>query len=90
VAIFHVAILNSTAAILVAYALCVVSAVRLELAVEPARQRKWQPWVALVALAFVLWAIYGAGRDTWIWGGALLLAGVPIYLWQRRQAARRG
>jgi APA family basic amino acid/polyamine antiporter len=86
VAVFNVAILISTAAILVAYALCVISAVRLEFARD--RIRPWQPFVALLALSFVLWALYGAGRDTWIWGGALLAAGVPIFLWQRHLAGR--
>jgi len=35
--------------------------------------------IAVLALAYSLWAIVGAGRDTVFWGLLLLLAGVPFY-----------
>lgn len=38
--------------------------------------------IAILALAFSLWAITGAGSDLVFWGLLLLLAGVPIYWWQ--------
>ena len=41
--------------------------------------------VALLALLYSLYALVGTGRESLLWGGALLLAGLPIYRWQRRQ-----
>ena len=38
---------------------------------------------ALGAL-FSLWAIAGAGKEAWLWGAALLAAGLPVYALTRR------
>ena len=43
--------------------------------------------IAVLALAYSMWAITGAGRDTIFWGLVLLLAGIPFYWLQTR---RRG
>ena len=40
--------------------------------------------VALLALLYSLWAIAGSGREAILWGGVLLLAGVPVYAGVRR------
>lgn len=40
--------------------------------------------IAVLAFAYSLWAIVGAGRETVFWGFLLLLAGVPFYWWQAR------
>lgn len=45
--------------------------------------------IAVLALAYSLWAIVGAGRDTVMWGLLLLLAGVPIYWLQVRRRERQ-
>jgi basic amino acid/polyamine antiporter, APA family len=36
-----------------------------------------------LAFAFSLWATAGAGRDTLYWGTLLMLAGLPLYAWQK-------
>jgi APA family basic amino acid/polyamine antiporter len=41
--------------------------------------------VALLALAFSVWAIVGSGAQTVLWGCVLLLAGVPVYAGMRRR-----
>jgi len=41
--------------------------------------------VALLALAYSLYALLGAGAEALAWGGVLLLAGTPVYFWQRRE-----
>jgi APA family basic amino acid/polyamine antiporter len=38
-------------------------------------------------LVYSLWALLGVGAVTLLWGAALLLAGLPLLLWQRRRAA---
>ncbi|MHC4656676.1 MAG: amino acid permease [Planctomycetota bacterium] len=41
--------------------------------------------IALLALLYSLWAIYGVGPDALFWGLALILTGIPVYVWLRRQ-----
>ena len=40
---------------------------------------------AFIALAFSLYALIGTGKEALLWGGALLLAGLPVYTWMRRK-----
>jgi APA family basic amino acid/polyamine antiporter len=44
--------------------------------------------VAAFALAYSAYALLGAGSEALLWGGALLLAGVPVYAWMRRPTTR--
>src|ERR1700754_5233414 len=78
VALFTFTILLSTAATLVPYLVTVLAWWRIDSAA-----RTWRRWVAAGALAFSVWALIGTGAETLLWGGVLLLAGLPIYLWQR-------
>lgn len=40
--------------------------------------------VALFALLYSGYALIGTGHEALLWGGVLLLAGLPIYVWMRR------
>ena len=42
--------------------------------------------VELIAFAFSLFTIYGCGPEAVLYGLTLLLLGLPVYVWQRRQA----
>ncbi len=77
VTLFTFSILLSTAATLLPY---VVSSAAWLL-----RGGQRGRFVALLALLYSLYALVGTGRESLLWGGALVLAGLPIYLWQRRQ-----
>jgi APA family basic amino acid/polyamine antiporter len=44
--------------------------------------------VALLALAYSVYALLGAGAEALAWGGVLLLAGVPVSAWLRRERRR--
>lgn len=84
VALFTFAILLSTATTLLPYLVCSAAALRLH---EPRRTRMRaaiQTLVALLALLFSLWALIGTGAESLLWGAVLLLAGVPIFVSQRR------
>jgi len=85
VALFTFTILLSTAATLLPYLITVLAWWRIDKAGSV-----WRKAVALGALAFSVWALIGTGAETLMWGGVLLLAGLPIYLWQRRAIRRRG
>ena len=41
--------------------------------------------IALLALAYALWAIVSTGTETLVWGAALLAVGVPVYLVLRQR-----
>jgi len=82
VALFTFTILLSTAATLLPYLITVLAWWRID-----NTSRAWRKAVAVGALAFSVWALIGTGMETLMWGGVLLLAGLPIYLWQRRAIA---
>lgn len=82
IAEFTFIILLSTTASLVAYACSMAALWRLNW-----RERRRLSvvqlanalTVALLALLYSLWAIAGSGQEAILWGGVLLLAGVPVY-----------
>jgi len=37
-------------------------------------------------LLYSLYALVGTGRESLVWGGALILAGLPIHAWRRWRA----
>lgn len=77
---FNVIILIATFFTLVPYMLCSLAELLLGRR-DGASGRN----VVLASLAFVfsLWATAGAGRDTLYWGTLLMLAGLPLYVWQK-------
>ncbi len=42
--------------------------------------------LALAAFAFTMWATFGAGQDVVYWTFALMLIGMPLYVWQMHHA----
>lgn len=46
-----------------------------------ARRIRGYATVAVLALAYSFWAIWGAGRDTVFYGFLLVMSGVPVYVW---------
>ncbi|NKJ19765.1 amino acid permease [Dyella sp. SG609] len=85
VALFTLSILLSTAATLLPYVLSVLAWWRIDRGASLARRT-----AAALALAYSLWALIGTGAEALLWGGVLLLLGLPVFLWQRcRPAARR-
>jgi basic amino acid/polyamine antiporter, APA family len=77
---FNVTILIATFFTLVPYMLCSMA----ELLLGRGDNRRIRN-ILLASLAFVfsLWATAGAGRDTVYWGTLLMLAGLPLYAWQK-------
>ncbi len=49
----------------------------------PARSSVGAVMVTVLALLYSLWAVVGTGGETVFWGSMLLLAGLPVYGWQR-------
>jgi APA family basic amino acid/polyamine antiporter len=83
---FNVIILIATFFTLVPYMLCSLAELLLGRR-ESARGRNIA--LASLAFAFSLWATAGAGKDTVYWGTLLMLAGLPLYAWQKWGQADR-
>jgi APA family basic amino acid/polyamine antiporter len=87
VGVFTFMILLSTTTCLVLYACCSAALLRLQWTKKLGPLSKSSTALAIVgilATAYSLWAIVGAGAEAVLWGAALLLAGVPLYYWYRR------
>ncbi len=41
--------------------------------------------IALLAAAYSLFTIFGAGAESMVWGKLLLLAGLPVFFWMKRK-----
>jgi APA family basic amino acid/polyamine antiporter len=83
---FNVIILIATFFTLVPYMLCSLAELLLGRGENgPGRNIA----LASLAFAFSLWATAGAGRDTLYWGTLLMLAGLPLYAWQKWSQAVR-
>jgi len=83
---FEIVILIATFFTLVPYMLCSMAELLLGRG-DKARGRNIA--LASLAFAFSLWATAGAGRDTLYWGTLLMLAGLPLYAWQKWTEADR-
>ena len=90
VKVFNFAILLATLTVLVPYVFCAGAELMFL-----ARDRSRPPGsagagsllAATVAFLFSVWAIYGSGAETVLYGFLLLVAGVPVYVWLRRREA---
>ncbi len=93
VSIFTFMILLSTTACLVLYVLCSLALLRLQWTGQLQRSPLGAPRtgtvplaiVGVIAAAYSLWALVGAGAEAVGWGAVLLLLGVPLYYLVRKK-----
>ena len=87
VGMFNIILLLDTFFVLVPYMFCAMA--EIVLARRHGRGTAGSLWrnvvLSCLAFAFALWASAGTGKDSIYWGSLLLLAGVPIYVWQTRR-----
>ncbi|MGH9162949.1 MAG: amino acid permease, partial [Vicinamibacteraceae bacterium] len=84
VGMFTFLALMATLATLVPFVFCTMAGLRLLSSERGVPLTKARIAVLLAAFAYALWAIAGAGMETVYWGFLLLLSGVPVYVWLRR------
>jgi APA family basic amino acid/polyamine antiporter len=84
VQLFTFMILLATLSTLVPYAFCSLAAFMLQRQDPRMRLDAGGALVCGGAFAYSLWAIGGAGADVVYWGFLLLLAGLPVYVYVRR------
>ncbi len=77
--------LLATLANLVPYLFCAMAALRLMKHDGPVPLTPARAVVLLGAALYSMWAIHGAGQETVFWGFLLLLSGLPVYVWLRRE-----
>jgi APA family basic amino acid/polyamine antiporter len=89
VPLFTFMVLLATSATLVAYLVCSLALLALLRRGRLAGSRRTTALAAVGALgaSYSLWAIAGAGREAAVWGVALLLAALPVYLLTKRAQA---
>ncbi|MGH8319552.1 MAG: amino acid permease [Steroidobacteraceae bacterium] len=80
VATFNIIILIATFFTLVPYMLCSMAELLLGRG-DKARGRNIA--LSFLAFAFSLWFAAGTGRESLYWGTLLMLAGLPLYAWQK-------
>lgn len=83
--IFNFVILLATLTTLVPYAFCAIAEFLIFLR-TPAQLGGWQRFrgsgvIAAIAFLYSVWAIYGSGAETVLYGFILLLSGIPVYVW---------
>ncbi len=76
--LFAFSILLSTAAALLPYSVSVAGWIKMN-----QKAPAYKLLIAGLAMIFALLALNGTGSEALLWGAGLLLAGVPVYLWQR-------
>ena len=87
VQMFNILILITTFFTLVPYMLCALAEIVLSRKQKRASNLRMRDVTfAMLAFVFGLWACYGTGKDSLFYGTLMLLAGLPIYVWQTRSA----
>ncbi len=88
---FTFIILLATLNTLVPYTFCTMSEIMIYIK-DPARFSGKRLGgglaISILAFAYSLWAIAGAGQEIVYWGFIFLMAGVPVYVWIRSQSAK--
>ena len=83
---FKFLILLTAFCVLIPYLFSAASYMLLLIKKEASPKNLWSIWgVGGLSFLYAAWAIYGSGNDAIIWGAVLVLAGVPLYLWQKQR-----
>lgn len=93
--IFNFIILLATLTTLVPYAFCAMA--ELMIFIKDREQFNGKRLlgssiIALIAFAYSVWMVVGSGAQTVLYGFVLLMVGIPVYVWMRKQqsdAARK-
>jgi basic amino acid/polyamine antiporter, APA family len=86
VAQFTFIILLATLATLLPYLLCSIAQLVLYFRLKATHPPSaYKVFITIYAVLFSIWMIFHSGTETIVWGLVLLLAGLPVYLLQKRE-----
>jgi arginine:agmatine antiporter len=74
----------STMAAVVPYAFCALAGSLVAGATQGRMPRVSA--IELIAFVFAIFTLYGSGAEPVLYGLVLLMLGIPVYVWQRRNA----
>jgi arginine:agmatine antiporter len=86
-AVYRLMVGLSTMTAVVPYAFCSLAGSLVAARVSDGRRTPRVTAVELVAFLFAMFTLYGAGAEPVLYGLVLLMLGIPVYVWQRRNAA---
>jgi arginine:agmatine antiporter len=84
-AAYNMIVSLSTMAAVIPYVFCALAPGLI--ATRPGAARPRITLVEIVAFAFAIFTVYGCGPEPVLFGLLLLLLGIPVYVWQRRENA---
>ena len=87
-AFYRIIVGLATMAAVVPYAFCALAVPLVGQAIG-ARLTPRLTWVEYVAFVFAIFTVYGCGAEAVLGGFLLLLLGIPVYVWKRRQQTVR-
>jgi basic amino acid/polyamine antiporter, APA family len=85
---FTFIILLATLTTLVPYAFCAMSELMIFIKDREqfsSRRMLGSSIIAVIAFAYSVWTVIGSGAQTVLYGFVLLLVGIPVYVWMRKQ-----
>lgn len=91
--IFNFTLLLATLTTVIPYVFCSIAEILIFMQ-NPAehggrRQFRGSGIVAAIAFVYSVWAVYGSGAETVLYGFILLLAGIPVYVWLIKERQER-
>lgn len=84
-AIYNTVVGLSTMAAVIPYAFCALATGLVASQVSRTKITPRITLIELIAFAFALFTLYGCGAQPVLYGLILLLLGIPVFVWQRRQ-----
>jgi APA family basic amino acid/polyamine antiporter len=86
VGIFNFTILLSTLATLIPFVFCSVATFIIGRRFPDDHASKTTKTLSVIAFVYSAWMIYGAGAEVALLGLILMVAGIPVYVWLRKDA----
>jgi arginine:agmatine antiporter len=84
-AVYRLMVGLSTMAAVVPYAFCSLARILIAGATDGRMPRV--SVIEVIAFVFAIFTLYGSGAEPVLYGLVLLMLGIPVYVWQRRNAA---
>jgi amino acid transporter len=76
----------STMAAVIPYAFCALASGLVTARVSGGTRAPRVTVIELIGFVFAMFTLYGCGAEAVLYGLVLLLLGIPVFVWQRRQA----